>query len=71
MDAIILSYTRGQVNAESLLRKVHAAQEVLEARVGAEAGLLQGVPAIIWITFRVARQSPIALCSTLGSFCHL
>ena len=29
MDGIILSYTRGQVNAESLLREVHAAEERL------------------------------------------
>ena len=36
MDGIILSYTRGQVNANGSRREVHAAQEVLEAGVGTE-----------------------------------
>ncbi len=35
--ASILGCGKGQVNAWGLLREIHAAQEVLEAGVGAEA----------------------------------
>ncbi len=44
MDGIILSYTRGQVNANVSWRKVHLAQEVLEAGVGAERMEYDGRP---------------------------
>ena len=36
IDGKILVFLGGQVNAEGLLREVHAVEEVLEARVGTE-----------------------------------
>ncbi len=64
MDGAILSYTGGQVNANGSRWEIHAAQKVLEARVGVQ--LLEHRPGLLQVRDHCAgapgRRHPPRLC---------